>query len=290
MSVAVVTDTTTYLPRALLDREGIHEVSLYVNEGATATAEAVLNADLDSFYDRLRSGAEVPKTSQPSAGDFLDVYLPLLDAGHDIISIHLSAAISGTTGTALLAAGEAAPPGGPRRIEVVDSQTACGGLGLIVLAAAEAANTGLGIDAVLARTLEARDARGMWFSLDTLEYLRRGGRIGRVQSWLGGALAIKPILSVDEEGVKPIERVRTQRRAFERMAEFAEQLRDDDKTAYCVQHIQSHAAAAMLARRATEILGREPAFISEIGPVIGTHAGPGLLGIGATAGGLLATG
>ena len=283
MPVAVVTDTTTYLPRELLAAAGVHEVSLYVNQEGTTTRESELLADLDGFYERLRTASAVPKTSQPSIGDFLDVYRPLLDAGHDVISIHLSAAISGTTETAQRAAAEAAPPGGARRIEVVDSQTACGGLGLVVLAASAAAAAGQGIEEVLDRTLRARESRGMWFSVDTLEYLRRGGRIGRVSSWVGGALSIKPILSVDAEGIKPIERVRTQKRAFERMTEFAAQLLADGKTAYCVQHIRAPETAARLAERTTEIVGREPVFVSEIGPVIGAHVGPGLLGVGGTA-------
>lgn len=282
MSVVVVTDTTTYVPRTLLDGAGVREVSLHVSRGAEMTREADVNGDLDAFYAALRRETATPTTSQPSIGEFLDVYGPLVAAGHDIVSVHLSAAISGTTETARRAAAEAAPPGGARRIEVVDSQSACGGLGLIVLAAAAAARAGGDVDAVLARALAARDEVGMWFAIDTLEYLRRGGRIGRVQSWLGGALSIKPILGVDAEGLRPVERARTERRAFERMARFAEELAADGRAAYCVQHIQAPEAAARLAERATAVVGRAPVFVSEIGPVIGSHTGPGLLGIGGT--------
>ena len=145
MPVAVVTDTTTYLPREIVDREGIHEVEPVPHAGRHGDARGRLNSDLDAFYGELRAASETPKTSQPSIGDFLDVYGPLLAAGHDIVSIHLAAGISGTKETARLAALEAlagAPPGGERRIEVVDSESACGGLGLIVLAAATAANAG----------------------------------------------------------------------------------------------------------------------------------------------------
>lgn len=287
MRVAVVTDSTTYLPRAIVEREGIHEVSLYLNSAGTTMREAELNADLDAFYADLRAASDLPKTSQPSVGDFLDVYQPLLATGHDIVSIYLSAGISGTTATARLAATEAVGSAGPRRIEVVDSESACGGLGLIVLAAAAAANSDCGIEDTLARTLAARASGGMWFSIDTLEYLRRGGRIGRVHSWLGGALSIKPILSVDAEGIRPIERARTERRAFERMVEFARELLADERAAYCVQHIQAPEAAERLADRGREIFGHEPVLVSEIGPVIGAHTGPGLLGIGGIAPGML---
>lgn len=287
MPVAVVTDSTTYLPRATVEREGIHEVSLYLNAGLTTTREAELNADLDAFYGELRVAQEIPKTSQPSVGDFVDVYAPLLAAGHDVVSIHLSAGISGTTATARLAAAEATAAQGDRRIEVVDSGSACGGLGLIVLAAAAAANAGCGIQETLDRTIAARADASIWFAIDTLEFLRKGGRIGRVQSWLGGALSIKPILSVDAEGIKPIERARTQKRAFQRMVDFSSELKAAGRTAYCVQHIQAPLEAEQLAGRAREIFGHDPVFSSEIGPVIGVHTGPGLLGIGGIAPGML---
>lgn len=282
MEVAVVTDTTTYLPRATLARAGVHEVSLYISWRADALPEARVNGELGAFYERLRTDAEIPTTSQPSTGDFLNVYRPLLAAGRDVVSIHLSGAISGTTDGARRAAEEAVSEHPGRRIEVVDSQSACGGLGLIVLAAAAAARDGLDVDGVARRALDARASHDIWFAVDTLEFLRRGGRIGRVQAWLGGALSIKPILGVDAEGIRPVERARTERRAFERMADFAQRLCDEGRTAYCVQHIQAPEAAARLAARATDIVGREPLFVSEIGPVIGAHTGPGLLGIGGT--------
>ncbi len=287
MPVAVVTDSTTYLPRAIVEREGVREVSLYLNAGFTTTRESDLSADLDAFYADLAATSDTPKTSQPSPGDFLDVYAPLVEAGYDVVSVHLAAGISGTTAAARVAALEAAPLAGERRIEVVDSESACGGLAMIVLAAAAAANAGHDIDGVLARAVEGRAKASIWFAIDTLEYLRRGGRIGRVQSWLGGALSIKPILSVDAEGIKPIERARTQKRAFQRMVDFSDELVAAGKTAYCVQHIQAPAEAERLADRAREIFGHDPLFISQIGPVIGVHTGPGLLGIGGIAPGML---
>src|SRR4051812_31981160 len=132
--VAVVTDTTHYLPRTLLQEAGVHEVSLYVNEGDRTEREAEM-PDFDAFYDRLRSSSALPTTSQPSIGDFLGVYEPLLAAGRDIVSIHLSGAISGTVQSAQQAAGDALERHPGRRIEVIDSSTTCGGLGAIVLGA-----------------------------------------------------------------------------------------------------------------------------------------------------------
>jgi DegV family protein with EDD domain len=237
--------------------------------------------DLQDFYERLRAAAgDMPTTSQPSIGDFLACYEPLLAAGHDIVSIHLSAALSGTHDSALQARAALAERGLEDRIEVLDSRTVCGGLGLMLLAAASRAGAGGTLGDVAAHALAARDGLRIWFSLDTLEYLRRGGRVGGAQAWLGGALKIKPILSLESE-ILPVERVRTAGRAFERMVRYAQELHDDGADAWCVQHIQAPEQAARLVDAAREIFGTEPLFIGEVGPVIGVHAGPGMLGIGA---------
>ena len=165
------------------------------------------------------------------------------------------------------------------RVHVVDSATACGGEGLIALAAAAGARRGLDGAAVAEHAREARSRLKMWFAIDTLEYLRRGGRIAGAQAWLGSALKIKPILTVESE-ITPIERVRTSRRAFERMVDLLRTLHDDGADAYMVQHIQAPDEARELASRGEQIFGQPPRVISEIGPVIGTHVGPGLLGAG----------
>ncbi len=119
----------------------------------------------------------------------------------------------------------------------------------------------------------------MWFSIDTLEYLRKGGRIGSAQAWLGSALQIKPILTLEEE-ITPVERVRTRRRAFERMVEFARERKADGAGAWVVQHIHDPDTARALVDEGRQIFGTDPIFVSEIGPVIGAHVGPGLIGCG----------
>ena len=126
---------------------------------------------------------------------------------------------------------------------------------------------------------EARKALQIWFCLDTLEYLRRGGRIGKAQAWLGGTLRIKPILSLEYE-IMPVERVRTAGRAFERMVDYAEELHDGGADGWVVQHIQAPEQAERLIERCREIFDSEPVFTSEVGPVIGTYTGPGLIGVG----------
>jgi DegV family protein with EDD domain len=277
--VAVVTDTTNYLPRELAEREGIHQVSLYVGWQDDRQREIELDS-FDAFYARLRTDPDLPTTSQPSIGDFLAVWEPLLDAGQDIVSIHLAGGISGTCESARQAHGLLAERGLGERVEVVDGETACGGLGLLLLAGAAAARAGADRTAVAARVQEARRALKIWFCVDTLEFLRRGGRVGKAQAWIGGTLKIKPILSLEYE-ITPVERVRTAKRAFERMARYAQELHDNGADGWVVQHIQAHEQAERLMDRCREVFGSEPVFTSEVGPVIGTYTGPGLLGVGA---------
>jgi DegV family protein with EDD domain len=285
-SVAVASDSTHYLPRALADSQGVHQVSLYVGWKGDPRRELAMDG-FDAFYQRLGSDPELPTTSQPSIGDFLAVWEPLIDAGHDVVSIHLAGGISGTCEAARQAHGLLAERGLGDRVEVLDGTTACGGLGLLVLSACAAARAGAQKDAVIARVHETRETLKIWFCLDTLEYLRRGGRIGKAQAWLGGTLKIKPILSLEYE-IVPVERVRTAGRAFERMVEYARELRDNGSDGWVVQHIQAPEQAQRLIDRCREIFDSEPVFVSEVGPVIGTYTGPGLIGIGAVPRALLA--
>jgi DegV family protein with EDD domain len=276
MAVAIVSDTCHYLTPELLAKHSIHVVSLYVHWGDETVRESEIT-NYDDYYERLRTSADLPTTSQPSIGDFLEVYEPLLDAGSDIVSIHLAGGMSGT----VRAAEQARDGLGARaeRVHVVDSASACGGQGLVVLAAAAAARDGADAAAVAERARLARARLKLWFAIETLEYLRRGGRIAGAQAWLGSALKIKPILTVESE-ITPVERVRTSKRAFERMVDLLRSANDAGSDGWMVQHIQAPAEAERLAERGLEIFGHEPMLVSEIGPVIGTHVGPGLLGAG----------
>jgi DegV family protein with EDD domain len=152
-------------------------------------------------------------------------------------------------------------------------------MGLVVLGAAAEAARGADAMAVLARAEETRQALKMWFAIDTLEYLRRGGRIGGARAWIGGALKIKPILTLEEE-ITPVERVRTRARSLERLRDYARQRHESGADGWVVQHIQDDETAAALIDDCREIHGSEPVFVSEVGPVLGAHVGPGLLGVG----------
>jgi DegV family protein with EDD domain len=276
---AVVCDTTAYLPSELIESYGIETISLYVAVDGHQEAEAEID-DYAGFYDRLRASEGGATTSQPSIGDFVSVYGPLLEEGREIVSVHISAGISGTFEAAgqarerLIAEGKEG-----ERIHLFDSRSACGGMGYSVLAAAAAARAGDDGAAVLARAEQAREELKMWFAIDTLEYLRRGGRIGGARAWIGSALKIKPILTLEEE-ITPVERVRTRARSLERLKDYARQRHESGLDAWVVQHIQDSETAEALVDDCREIFGCEPLYVSEIGPVIGAHVGPGLLGVG----------
>ncbi len=276
--VRIVTDSTHYLPAAEAARHDFDVVSLYVNERGESARESDL-VDLDAFYARLRGDHDLPTTAAPSIGNFLEAYEPALAAGDDIVSVHITGGISGTVETARQAAEMAVASAPGRTIEVVDSDTSAGGLAMILLAAFACAEGGADVATVKARVEEARGAQQIWFAVENLDHLRRGGRVGAAQAFFGGALKIKPILTM-KGAITPVEKVRTWGRAFERLVEYAEQLKAEGSDAWMIQHVQVPEQAAELEARGTEIFGYGPVCVSEIGPVVGAHVGPGLLGVG----------
>ena len=209
-------------------------------------------------------------------GDFLACFEPLLSAGRDVVSVHLASGISGTYETAAEAARVVADAGHPGRVEVIDGQTGAGGLGCLVIAAARAAEQGAELDAVVDAVRHTRERLEIWFCLDTLEYLRRGGRIGAAQAMLGTALKVKPILTFGTE-IAPVGRVRTRRRALERMGAYLEELHERGAKDWIVQHAQSPEDAEHLVAQGTAIFGAEPLFCTQVGPVLGAHLGSGIL-------------
>ncbi len=272
--VAVVTDSTPYLPPELIGRWGIEQVSLYVGWGTDHRPER--EYDVDDFYERLRGSSSLPTTSQPSVGDFLACYEPLASAGRDIVSVHIAGGLSGTCDSAREAARVIADKGYPGQVEVVDSETGAGGLGCLVIAACKAAEQGADRAAVAAAVRSARKTLELWFCLDTLEYLRLGGRIGAAQALVGSALKIKPILTFGTE-IAPVGRVRTRKRALERMVAYLHELHERDAAEWIVQHAQSQEDAEALVAAGTEIFGKAPLFCTQVGPVLGAHLGSGML-------------
>ena len=279
--VAVVTDSTSYLPPELIDRHRIEVVPLYVVFGGDRTVPEIEITDYPAFFEELRTAEKLPTTSQPSVGDFRSTFEPLLADGGEVVSVHISGGLSGTPEAARQAKEALTRDGrGGERIEVVDSTTAAGGLGFMVLAAAKAAADGGSAKEVAEHVAEARKQLKLWFAIDTLEFLKRGGRIGAASAWIGSTLRVKPILTVENE-MTPVERVRTSTRMFERLVEYARSCADSGENAWSAQHINAPDQCAALVERCQEIYGTPPTIVSEIGPVLSAHTGPGLLGTGA---------
>jgi DegV family protein with EDD domain len=276
VSVAVVTDSTAYLPSELTEGYGIHVVPLYVvlpgrsgREGIDVAPEDVARA--------LSVRGQTVSTSRPTPGDFVAAYRGALAAGADrLVSIHLSAELSGTSDAARLAASQV----GEHIVTVVDSRSAAMGCGFAVLAAARSAAAGADAAEVAATARRTAHETSTFFVVDTLEHLRRGGRIGAAAAVLGSALSVKPVLHVKDGRVVPLEKVRTAARALNRLVQRAVETAGDGPVSVAVHHL---AAPERAERLAEELRERLPALrelhVSELGAAIGAHVGPGSVGV-----------
>jgi DegV family protein with EDD domain len=275
--VAIVTDSTAYLPSGLVDAAGITVVPLQVAIAGRSFAEGVEITSAE-VADALRAGRTVT-TSRPSPQAFVDAYQHLAGGGaRRILSVHLSADLSGTVEAARIAARDVAPDG--VRVEVVDSRLLAMGLGFAALAAAETAAGGAPLREVAVTASRHWLATGIWLYVDTLEYLRRGGRIGAAAAWLGSALAVKPLLAVVDGRIEPRERVRTASRALARLEEIVIAAAGSTAVDVAVQHLDAADRAADLAGRLDRGLpGIRRLVVEEVGAVVGAHVGPGMLGV-----------
>lgn len=287
MAVRIVCDSTTYLKPETITEYGIEQVSLSVVWGDESRRELEIT-DLAAFYGELREMKNLPTTSQPSVGEFLEVYRPILDRGDEIVSLHFSSGISGTFDSAVQAKKQLLRDGiEASRVTVVDTGSACGGYALIALAAASCARSGATHADVVEAIRKMNRGLSFWFAIDTLEYLRRGGRIGAASALIGGAIKIKPILTVTSEGIVPVEKVRTEGRVLARIVDLAVEHIPEDGD-YIVQHVQAPDRAQKVLDALGERLGKPPVVHpGEIGPVIGAHVGPGLIGVGVYPSGLI---
>jgi DegV family protein with EDD domain len=285
--VAVVTDSTGYLPPALVESLGVEVVSCYYDLGRGAMRETEFKGNFGAFYDELVASEGVATTSPPTVQDFVEVYGRLLEDHRTIVSVQVSSALSETCAHARSAVEELRSKGiDGQRIVIIDSAGSVGHLAFQVLAAARAAAAGADIAAVVERVRQARQEVKLWFLVETLEFLRRSGRIGGAAAWIGSALDIKPILTVESE-IRAVERVRTRKRGIERLVEFMRQRRSLGADRWFVQHANALEDARRLVERLGEIFGRPPEFFSEVGPVAGTIIGPGALWVGGLPGGAL---
>jgi fatty acid-binding protein DegV len=300
--IKIVTDSTAYLPEATVRQHDLRIVPLCVHFGEEAFKEGV-ELSHEEFYARLKAAPVLPTTSQPSAGEFHEVFKELVDAGHEVVVLTISSKLSGTWNSAM-AAKEMLPEA---KICVIDSLSTSIGLQLMVGAAIEAAaaisvidslSTAIGLQLMLAAAVEAAQAGAsrqeildqveeikarihVLFVVDTLEYLAKGGRIGNAKAFMGTLLKVKPILVLQDGVIEPLEQVRSKQKAQARMLDLVEEYVGGKgaqaKVAICGALVPEEVNA--LSRDLVGRLGCEQPSISEIGPVIGTHTGPGVIGV-----------
>jgi DegV family protein with EDD domain len=277
VSVAIVTDSTAYLPLDLVARHGIRVVPLHVIVGGQQFSEGV-DVTTSEVASALRRFAGV-STSRPAPQAFLDAYEAAAANGADaVVSVHISSDMSGTVESAALAASQSPIP-----VEVVDSRSLGMAMGYAVLSAAEAAQQGQAAKAVAAIASSRSVAATVIFYVDTLEYLRRGGRIGAASALLGSALAIKPLLALSDGHIETIEKVRTAVRALSRLEELALKAVDAARVPgvdIAVHHLDSQARADDLAvRLRARVASGTSVILVELGAVVGAHVGPGTIAV-----------
>ena len=275
MSVAIVTDSTAYLPASVVDAHGIHVVPLHVVIAGTEYSEGV-DVSTTEVAAALRAFRPV-STSRPSPQAFLDAYeKAAADGATAVVSIHISSDMSSTVESAHLAARHSPVP-----VTVVDSRSLGMAMGFGVVSAAELAAEGATPEEVADRALWRCEASTVVFYVDTLEHLRRGGRIGLASAFLGSALAIKPILGLSDGHIRGVEKVRTSGRALARLEELALAAGDAPQGVdVAVHHLDSQSRAEDLAARLRErMVGAHEVLTVELGAVVGAHVGPGTLAV-----------
>ncbi|MBN2085685.1 MAG: DegV family protein [Anaerolineales bacterium] len=276
----IVTDSTAYIPAPLVQQYGIRVAPLTLIWG-NETFHDGTEITPPEFYKRLKTDKVMPSTSQTTPAEFKKEFTPILEAGDSILAILISSKLSGTVDSAVQAKAEFPNA----QIEIVDTLTTAMALGYCTLAAARAAADGAGLADAAAVARQAVDSSGVIFVVDTLEFLRRGGRIGGAAAFVGTALNMKPLLTVKDGKVDALEKVRTKRKATERMLDIVEE-RIGSRRPLRIASLQ--AAAEEEAKTLLETAGKrfhpEESIFSEVSPVIGTHVGPGTIGLAWCAG------
>ncbi len=275
MTVRIVTDSTCDLPPELAAAHGVTVVPLTVFFGEEAFLDGI-EISADEFYERQQASREIPRTSQPSVELFQEAYAEVGQDGSEIVSIHLSSKLSGTMNAAQVAREVLKHE---MHIDLIDSYNVSLGLGLIVLEAARAANAGASLPEVVATARRAMDRTSVHVLVDTLEYLQKGGRIGRARSLLGSVLSIKPILRVEDGEVAPFERVRTRSKAIERIHDIAAGMPRAKEMFIAASGAQD--TASYLIDRLRPQLPHTELHLGSIGPVVGVYTGPNAIGVAA---------
>ncbi|MBP3961102.1 DegV family protein [Paenibacillus lignilyticus] len=273
-AIKIITDSTADIPKRVREQHNIEMVPLKVLFGEDTYLDSVTITN-NQFYERLAKADMLPTTSQPSPVEFMEAYERVLGTGSDtsIISIHLSSALSGTYQSAVLGSTLLDMPGD---ITVIDSKSASYGCGMLAVKAAEMAAAGETKEAIVTKVENMIKDRKMYFLLDTLEYLQKGGRIGKAAALFGSILNIKPILTIDGEGeVMAVDKVRGTKKAMQRIIDLFKNDFGNDPIEMTVGWTHKNELALELAALAQGQLNIRSIRQTEIGSVIGTHAGPG---------------
>ncbi|MEI6043937.1 MAG: DegV family protein [Chloroflexota bacterium] len=272
-SVKVVTDSTSDIEPEQIKRLGITSIPLTVLIGDKTYRDGV-DITPQEFYKRLPTLEKLPTTSQPSPGLFLKAYEELIADGSSVISIHLSSKLSGTYENAMVAARNF-PPG---KVRVIDSKQISAGLAFSVYTAVEMTQAGYEIDRIEAEARSVAERTQIFATFDTIEYLKKGGRVGGLKAFMGSLLSIKPLIQVKDGEVQPLEQIRTRNKSLQRLAEIVKKQGKIDRLA--ILHGDDLDGATELANLLTGVFPLKDIYISFIGPVVGTHTGPRAIGVG----------
>ena len=275
--IALVTDSTAYIPKEYLERYGITVTPQVLIWGHDTYRDGV-DIQPDEFYKRLKTTKVMPTTSQVSVMDMHNIFSRLLEQGYEVLGIFISSKLSGTLQSAMQGREELAK--GKGKIEILDSNTTAMSMGFQVLSVARAAAEGASQSECKALAEKARECTGVYFVVDTLEFLHRGGRIGGAQRFLGTALNLKPILTIQDGKVEAVERIRTKGKAVERLIDIiAEQTAGKKPVRLASLHANAVDEAKALLEQATRLINPDEVIFTDVSPVVGTHTGPGTVGL-----------
>lgn len=282
MPLAFVTDSTAYIPPDLVKQYGITVVPQLLIWGDETFRDDV-DIKPDDFYARLKTAKVMPTTAQASMVTMQETFQGLVDKGFDVVGLFIAAKLSGTMQSALQ--GREALGAAADKVTVIDSNTTAMAMGFMLLTAARAAEQGASLAECKTLLERARDHVGVYFAVDTLEFLHRGGRIGGATRFIGSALNLKPILALKDGHVEPLDRVRTKSKALDRLVEIvAEQVKGQSNVRLATLHANAEVEARALLERASAQLHAVESVLSSVSPVVGVHAGPGTVGLAYMAG------
>jgi DegV family protein with EDD domain len=280
--IAIVTDSTAYIPADLVQKHNLTVTPQVLIWGEETFRDGV-DIQPDEFYARLKTTKVMPTTSQVSPATMQSTFEGLIEKGYEVLGIFVSARLSGTIQSALQAIDMMGTAG--EKVKIVDSNTTAMAMGFQALTVARAVENGATMEDAVALAERARETTGVYFAVDTLEFLHRGGRIGGAQRFLGTALNMKPVLAVVDGRVEAVERIRTKGKALERVLELVmEQTKGKTPVRLATLHAAAEGEARTLLDKASKQLDATESILSTVSPVVGTHAGPGTVGLAYMAG------